>query len=499
MTYSWVGGQSGNRETQRQYTFREGGTQPVICNVEISVNEASLAAGDPLIQRIRRFSAVDVEVEGEIPVPKVELVSISLTLRLQPYTTGESVVTDPKAFNGFVASNQDFPDMLDGRTLPLGADGSFSYSGLTSYQYGVRNRRTTYSGRIDLEKWVFTVSGTFSYSGDGKGMYGAWSQSDAGDFTVEAPICALDVKQSAGIKIKGTVSTSYQDEKNGGRAQKLALTTRTGRRLTDDIHGCITYRNPEFLRPEFRDKGGLEWYNAGDNLDREAYLKLKGKAAFVAAGGAAPGASTAGGGATGAGGATTGNPPAAPSGGYSSGLPTSTGPSANPSANPGAISPGGAGAPTALVGRGSVTVSAGLPTVSLTNEGSSPWTKCVVALPGGFSSTLGTLPAGTGRDFPLTQFRPDANSPGLSGEATVQCAEGSLKFPVNAGASRTDSLANRAKTGVLDGAKAATDAATKAAADASKKASDAAQKARDAAQKTLDDAKKALDGLLKKP
>ena len=111
----------------------------------------------------------------------------------------------------------------------------------------------------------------------GNGFYGAYNQEDMAEFTVDAPIGALDESQRSAIKIRGSVRTSYRDEKNGSRTQLLPLTTQTRRRLTDDIQVRITYQNPEYLKPEYKTTGGPEIYAAGEELTRDAYKKLTGK------------------------------------------------------------------------------------------------------------------------------------------------------------------------------------------------------------------------------
>lgn len=443
VTYRWVGGQDGNRETQRTYTFRQAGTQSVVCTVEISVNESSLRAGDPLIQRIPRFTAVDVDIEGEIAMPKVEIYSITLGIRVQPWDSGLKNPTDPKAFNQL--GHQTFPDLLDSRTLPLTTDGTFSYSGLTSYQYSTNNKRTSYSGRVDLESWTVTVSGTFSDGWSGKGFFGAFSESYSGDFTVTIPMCPQSETKRSLVKIRGTVSTTYQDEQNGGRSQKLPLTMNTGRRLTDDVTACVAWRNPEALHPDYTTIGGPEMYEGGEGLWIEKYRQYRGMFVFgnhvvdkslfrfnrrtiilpgtaewasVAAAAAsqpagAPAASTAPAGAAPAGGA----PPAKPS-------PTANAPTTEAPTSFSVDTP----VPPANTLTGSGEVSGAF--VTLTNAGKTHWTRCVITLPGQRSFKSGTVPMMTGRDYPLTEFRTDAGAPALSGEALVQCVEGSLRFRV---------------------------------------------------------------------
>lgn len=450
VTYRFAGGTDGNRESQRNYTFRSAGTQAVECTVEISVNESSLRAGDPLIQRVPRFTAVDVEIDGEMAAYQVEIYALSLSLRVQPWDSGLKNPTDPKAFNQL--GNQDFPDMLDGRTYTLAPDGSFSYSGPTSYQYGSGTRRATYTGRVDLATWTITVKGTFSYQVNSKGFYGAFSQSDAGEFTVVMPICARDEKLRGGIKISGVVSTTYQDEKNGGRSQRLPLTMNTRRRLTDDVAGCLAYRDPGYLNPEFKTIGGPENYEGGENLDREKYLKYKGmlvfgnhvidKSVFRFArnlimpgtpGWTTTGAASAGGGqpsaagsAAGAGGAIQ---PRVDDRSASAPVPTAAVPARAPEPAPAqATTSFSVDTPTppasTLAGSGELAGQS----VSLTNYSSIHWTRCVVTIPGKRSATIGTLPAKTGRDYPLASFKNDTGAADLQGEALVQCREGSLRF-----------------------------------------------------------------------
>lgn len=441
VTYRWVGGEDANRESQRRFTFRTAGTQSVECNVEISVNESSLRAGDALTQRIPRFTAVDVELEGENTPYQVEIYALSLSLRVQPWDSGLKNPTDPKAFNQL--GNQDFPDMLDGRTYPLAPDGSFSYSGPTSYQYGGYTRRATYAGRVDLASWTITVKGTFSNQVNSKGFYGAFSQSDAGEFTVVMPICARDEKLRSGIRISGVVSTNYQDEKNGGRSQRLPLTMNTRRRLTDDVNGCLIFRNPGYLNPEFKNIGGPENYEGGENLDREKYLTFKGMLVFgnhvidksvfrFARNLIMPGTP---------GWATVNAPAAQPV--------NAPAPARTPEPTPASATTSFSvdqPAPQApsLTGQGALSGTI----ISLTNEGRTHWTRCVITVPGKRSFSSGTLPAMTGRDYPIAQFKPDANAPDLRGEALVQCREGSLRFPADVAPPHQDGL-GKARPGLI--------------------------------------------------
>ena len=205
----------------------------------------------------------------------VEINKVQLSLRIQPLDSGKKIVTDPKAFNQL--GDQEFPDMIDNRGLVSAPDGSFSYSGPMTYQYGNGKRLVSYTGHLDLDKWTFKAVGTWSYSVIGNGFYGAYTQEDKGEFKVEAPIGALDESRRSAIKIRGTVKTSYRDEKNGNRTQVLPLTTQTRRRLTDDVQVRIIYRNPEYLKPEYKTTGGPELYEAGEELTRDAYKKLAGK------------------------------------------------------------------------------------------------------------------------------------------------------------------------------------------------------------------------------
>lgn len=443
VTYRWVGGTDGNRESQRRYTFRTAGTQAVVCNVEISVNESSLRAGDPLIQRIPRFTAVDVDIDGEMAVYQVEISRISVRVRVQPWDSGLKNPTDPKAFNQL--GHQDFPDLSDGRTLPLAADGSFRYEGPTSYQYGAGVRRATYAGKVDLERWTVTVKGTFSFQVNSQGFFGAFSQSDAGEFTVVMPICARDESQRAGITVRGVVSTSYQDEKNGSRSQVLPLTTRTGRRLTDDVNACLSFRDPEMLHPEFVNQGGRDFYESGELLDREKYLKYKGMFVFgdhvvdqsvfrfarnllmpgtpAFAATVAPSAQGTSNAASSASGASSAPKPEA-------GNPAAGSPTPVPAPSPGApaatsfsVDSPEPPAPS-LAGQGEMNGAF----VSLTNTGKTHWTRCTITIPGAKRVTVGTLPAMTGRDYALAQFKADGDAPELQGEVLVQCREGSLRF-----------------------------------------------------------------------
>lgn len=87
-----------------------------------------------------------------------------------------------------------------------------------------------------------------------------------------------------------------------------------------------------------------------------------------------------------------------------------------------------------LTGRGDLLARAGQSIVSLTNDSRAVWTKCTISIPGKRSHKLGSLPAGTGRDYAVALFKPDASAPDLQGEALVQCAQGSLRFPADVGA-----------------------------------------------------------------
>src|ERR1019366_2249628 len=164
VTYRWVGGNEGNRESQRNYTFRTAGTQQVECNVELSVNESSLRAGDPLIQRIPRFTAVDVEIAGDMPAMKVEVHQIQIDMYFVPKAGTMVYETLERLTNRF-----DIPNFTDERTLPLAQDDSFSYAGRRdpyvaprTFDFGPATWHIEYSGRVDLEKWMFTVSGKWT-------------------------------------------------------------------------------------------------------------------------------------------------------------------------------------------------------------------------------------------------------------------------------------------------------------------------------------------------
>ncbi len=470
VSYRWVGGTDANRESQRSYTFRTAGTQAVVCSVEISVNESSLRAGDPLIQRIPRFTAVDVEVEGEIAAPKVEIFMIDLNLRVQP-------VSDNKPIGPVNIANMfDFPDFMDARQLPLQADGTFHYSGRPYHDKDaapgtvVLNPTTwhiEYSGRVNLEQWTFTVSGKWSKAHRNLKMDtqgGQWrpgatinSQQDNGDFTITSPLCARGHEEfTAGIKVSGLVTSAYQDEVNGGISFKRALASKTGRRMTDDVNGCVSYRNPTHLAKGPLDPNGYpEYYEGGEWLDRAAYGKYKtllvfgdhvvdrsafrfagaklllpGDPAYASVGAAA---SPATGGASAAGSAAATN--------AASAAPTPSGDRAAVAASAAArqaeSSPASAApsfsvdspAPpaSALVGEGSMAGAF----VTLNNSGKSHWTRCTVTIPGKKRFTLGTLPAMTGRDYAISQFKVDTSAPELSGDALVECREGSLRFPAN--------------------------------------------------------------------
>jgi len=287
VTYRWVEGSDANRESQRKYTFRSAGTQSVVCNVEISVNESSLRAGDPLIQRIPRFTAVDVEIGGEIPALKVEVHKISLSLRLEA-VEGQ---INPSLANK-IGSYFDQPDFIDARDLVLSSDGSFSYSGRPYFDkdpapgtevYNPQKWHIEYSGRVDLEKWSFTVSGKWTrhYQNFSSKWEVVSTQQDAGEFTVSSPLYDDGkVDLSSQIKVSGWLSTSYSDPKNGSYSKRAPLATKSRRRMSDDVHATLHFREPEFLNPEFVNTGGREWYERGEQLSREKCMKYKGMLVF---------------------------------------------------------------------------------------------------------------------------------------------------------------------------------------------------------------------------
>lgn len=64
---------------------------------------------------------------------------------------------------------------------------------------------------------------------------------------------------------------------NGKRIQLLPLTTQTRRRLTADVQARIIYRNPEYLKPEYKTTDGPELYAAGEELTHDAYKQFTGK------------------------------------------------------------------------------------------------------------------------------------------------------------------------------------------------------------------------------
>lgn len=86
-----------------------------------------------------------------------------------------------------------------------------------------------------------------------------------------------------------------------------------------------------------------------------------------------------------------------------------------------------------LDGRGEILVGGPQSMVSLTNSSRIVWTRCLLTLPGKRSYRLGSVPSKTGRDYPLTLFKSDANALELQGEAVLQCVEGTLRFPVENG------------------------------------------------------------------
>lgn len=134
-------------------------------------------------------------------------------------------------------------------------------------------------------------------------------------------------------------------------------------------------------------------------------------------------------------------------------------------AAPGAPSSTAANASGELNGRGSLDFNGGSPVVTLTNDSREHWTRCTITVPGRRSYKSGTLPSGTGRDYPLKLFTPNAEAPSLTTEALVQCAEGKLSVPADLSSISPDSLA------------AAISRSTQAATDAAKKAADGVKKA----------------------
>ncbi len=144
----------------------------------------------------------------------------------------------------------------------------------------------------------------------------------------------------------------------------------------------------------------------------------------------------------------------------------SSGPAGAAPATPAAAAAAASGA---LNGRGSLDFNGGSPVVTLTNDSREHWTRCTIAVPGRRTFTLGTLPAGTGRDYPLKLFTPNPDAPALTTEALVTCAEGKLRVPANLASVSPDSLAAAMERSAQERAKTAAGAARKAA-DGVKKA-----------------------------
>lgn len=134
-----------------------------------------------------------------------------------------------------------------------------------------------------------------------------------------------------------------------------------------------------------------------------------------------------------------------------------------------AVASAAANAAGALSGRGSLEFNGGVPSVKLANDGRNAWTQCTVVAPGRRSYSLGTLPAGSGRDVPIKEFKPDSSAPALTTKAVVQCAEGTLDAPANLASVSPEALAAALTRSAQEWSSAATDAAKKAA-DAAKKA-----------------------------
>ena len=96
----------------------------------------------------------------------------------------------------------------------------------------------------------------------------------------------------------------------------------------------------------------------------------------------------------------------------------------------------------------------------LNNDSRAHWTRCKITAPGKRTLDIGTLPALTGRDYPLASFKSDANASVLVSEALLQCLEGRLPIPANLSNVSGDSLAaalERAAKDVQDQAKQAAD------------------------------------------
>jgi hypothetical protein len=102
----------------------------------------------------------------------------------------------------------------------------------------------------------------------------------------------------------------------------------------------------------------------------------------------------------------------------------------------------------------------GAPLIVLTNDSRAHWTRCMITAPGKRTLDIGTLPAQTGRDYPLSGFKSNANAPALVTEVQVQCLEGRLVIPVDLSNVSIDSLTaalDRAAKDVQGEAKRAAD------------------------------------------
>ena len=183
----------------------------------------------------------------------------------------------------------------------------------------------------------------------------------------------------------------------------------------------------------------------------------------------------------GAGAGAAGSTTAAPGG---ANAPPNAPPNTPPSAPPSAPKSGTAAGPPAtpyeaaadasgvLNGRGVLEFGGGAPVVVLNNDSRAHWTRCVITAPGKRTRDIGTLPAQTGRDYPLNTFKGDANAASLTTEAQLQCAEGRLRIPADLSTVNLDTL-----TAALDRA---------------------AKNAQGDAMKAVDKVKSALGGLFRK-
>lgn len=289
VTYGWAGGQPGQREAQRQYTFREGGTQPVVCNVEIGVNESRMPAGDPMIQRVKRFSAADVQVDGEIKPLELGAIHASVGFFLQP---PRAKYNDTKKLGLSVddAGKFDYPDVSSsGTTVVLEVDvqGRFSYSAKLNPNEEIREHGTygdviairrgtiAYSGTLDFETWTFRLSGTYTkFNGAYHRGNVRWEQDQKGMFSIRGPMdrraLKTEIKPSE-IFVQGTVETTLSVGGGGSYHWKLPL--------AGPASISLAWKSPRSrMMPEVaaweKEQQQLWW----DEFSQEAYQKFKAEA-----------------------------------------------------------------------------------------------------------------------------------------------------------------------------------------------------------------------------